>query len=504
MTDLEQPSPQPVPAGQEVEQETKQDIPMWLVVVGLLAVVLGAGVLVVAVVTNKDSARAPSYPQAWDPRILPYVKVVEKERGLKFLHPVAVRFLAPSDFEKGVRTDEKDLNKDERTEVRQFTGLMRALGLIKGDVDLFAAFNDAHGSGTLAYYAFDDQRITVRGSTITPAVRPTLVHELTHALQDQQFAIGKRQEALAKKKSGDADTESSVFDSIIEGDAERIATAYRQSLTSAQRKVLAADEKKQLDTADAGLKGVPKVVLTMISSPYVLGEAMVQTVAEDGGNAAVDRLFRDTPTHEASLLDPFEAIAGDLDAAKVATPSLTTGEQKFESGELGVITWYLMLAERIGARDALATVDGWGGDAYVAYERDGTSCMRAAYQGDTAGDTTRMLGALRRWVRAAPGAPASVKQSGKQVVFDSCDPGTKADVGKDASTVALELVTVRNYLGLGIMHSDVPAKPARCIAGRLIQAYPVKRLEDPQFGAKDPAVQARVRQFALACRAAGS
>ena len=500
MTDLG-PTPQPAaPPEQESGQKPEQEIPIWLIVVSVLALVIGGGVLAVALVTNKDTTRAPSYPAAWDARILPYVKIVEKKRGLNFVHPVAVRFLTPAEFEKGVRSDEKKLDKNERTEIRQFTGLMRALGLIKGDVDLFAAFNDASGSGTLAYYAFDDQRITIRGDRITTAVKPTLVHELTHALQDQQFAIGKRSRKLDAESEKSDNTESSVFDAIVEGDAERIATEYRDSLSKAQRRALAASEKKQRDDAGAGLKKVPKVVLTLIDSPYVLGQAMVQTVAQDGGNSAVDELFRDTPTHEASLLDPFQVIAGDLGAKKVAAPALEKGEKKFQAGEFGVFTWYLMLAERIGIRDALTAVDGWGGDAYVAFERDGNSCARIAFVGDHPNDTTRMYDSLRRWIRAAPGTPTSVERSGRQVLFESCDPGTRANVGKDVSSQAIELATVRNYLALGITRSKVPAKLARCLAGRLVQEYPVTRLVDPRFGADDKAVQARVRQLALACR----
>ena len=55
-----------------------------------------------------------------------------------------------------------------------FTGLMRAFGLIKGDVDLFDAFNDFSSGGTLAYYSTEDKTITVRGQRLTPAVRATL------------------------------------------------------------------------------------------------------------------------------------------------------------------------------------------------------------------------------------------------------------------------------------------------------------------------------------------
>lgn len=42
---------------------------------------------------------------------------------------------------------------------------MRAFGLITGDVDLFAAISEFSGAGTLAYYSFEDERITIRGQT---------------------------------------------------------------------------------------------------------------------------------------------------------------------------------------------------------------------------------------------------------------------------------------------------------------------------------------------------
>ena len=56
---------------------------------------------------NEGKAPGPTYPKAWDSRILPYTKIAEKQRGLLFKHPVAVRFLPPEEFEKTVTTDEQ-------------------------------------------------------------------------------------------------------------------------------------------------------------------------------------------------------------------------------------------------------------------------------------------------------------------------------------------------------------------------------------------------------------
>jgi len=474
------------------------------VIVGVVAVMV-VGIVIAAFAllhgVGGKEASGPSYPSAWDPRIAPYVKIVEKERGLTFLHPVTVRFLSAAAFEKTVTSDEKSLGKKERAQIDQSTGLLRALGLITGDVDLFAAFNDAHGSGTLAYYSFDDQRITIRGTTLTPAVQPTLVHELTHALQDQRFGIGARQRKLRKDaEKGATTTESDVLDAVVEGDAQRVATLYRASLSPQQRRTVAADEAKQNAQAGTGLAKVPKVVLTMIGAPYTLGEAMMQAVAASGGNAAVDAQFRDTPTHDAVLVDPFDALTGDTGAATVPVPALATGEKRFDSGEFGDLTWYFMLAERLPLKDSLRAADGWGGDAYVAFQRDGRSCARASYVGDTPDDTTQMFSALQRWIAAAPGSPAYVQVENGHVLFESCDPGTAAHVGKDASVDALRLLATRTYLGVSLLRAGAPLKLAHCLSGRLVQEYPLASLSNPSFGSGDPAVAARVRQLAAGCR----
>jgi hypothetical protein len=242
------------------------------------------------------------------------------------------------------------------------------------------------------------------------------------------------------------------------------------------------------------------VLITMMSSPYTLGEGLVQAVAANGGNTAVNKLFRHPPTHESSLLDPFQVLAGHTGAAKVALPVLRAGEKKFDSGELGVLTWYFMLAERLPLTQALAAADGWNGDAYVAYVHGGSSCARMAYTGRTPLDTTHMYSALQSWVAAAPGSPASVTRAGNVVHFQSCDPGTTAQVGKDDSEEANALLTTRAGLAIGLIRGGAPIAAARCIAGRMVQMFSVTALNDPNFQADYPNASAQLQQIGAACR----
>ena len=60
----------------------------------------------------------------------------------------------------------------------------------------------------------------------------------------------------------------------------------------------------------------------------------------------------------------------------------------------------MLLSERLPLEQALTAVDGWGGDAFAAYERDGVSCVQIDYRGDTPEDLAQMQGALQAWVGA--------------------------------------------------------------------------------------------------------
>lgn len=467
-------------------------------IICLLLVLGGTGFLGYSVFRDKG----PDYPDEWDSRVLPYVKIVEKERDLKFKHPVTVEFLAPEEFEETVSADKDDLSKDEKEEIDQFTGLTRAIGLISGDVDLFEAFNDVRSSGTLAYYSFKSRSVTVRGTELTPASKSTLVHELTHALQDQHFDIGTRTQELDKDaEDGDTkDGEGSVLDAVIEGDARRIETKYANSLSEEDRRALEKSQAEEVDDAEQDIKDVPKVVVTIVSSPYALGEALVTTVDQHGGNGAVDDLFRDTPKHESALLDPFTVITDSDGATEVDAPELEDGAEEFETGEFGALTTFFMLAERLPIRDALAASDAWGGDRYVGYEEDGSSCVQIAYAGESTEATQTLFTALSSWIGAAPGTPSSVERDGDRVLFRSCDPGTEGPKGNDVSQEALALASARTFLGLTFMQgSGAPAKSAQCFATGLIQEFTIQQLNDPEL-AKDPAVQRKVQALGAACR----
>ena len=447
--------------------------PVLLLVVALLTAAGVAGVLWL----RDDDDGAGDYPDAWDPRVEEYVEVVEDERDLEFKHPVQVDFLTEEEFEKRVTADEEDLTDEDRKEIEQVTGVFRALGLIGSDVDLFDTMNELQQAGVVGYYSYDDERIRMRGTELTPDVQSTLVHELTHALQDQHFDLGKRVEEL---EEADDSAAASAFDAIVEGDARRIETSWREELSEEDRKALDDSQADQLEDFEADSKDIPDVLETLMAAPYAFGEALLEVATQEGGDEAVDALFESPPTNEEHQLDPWSLIEDDETAIEVPEPELAPGEEEFDKDPFGALGWLVVLAERLPAKQAFVAADGWGGDAYVAFERDDVSCIRVNYRADSDEDLGEMETALTDWVEAGPKGAAKVRADGPMLVLESCEPGPGAPTtANGGSEDAVSLALSRTYLSATLVDSGFDSSQARCSADRLVQEFTLEELNSP-------------------------
>lgn len=452
-----------------------------------LVVVLAAGTLTFV-------GSGPDYPDEWDPRVAELVTFVEDERDLEFKHPVDVDFLEEADFTKEVTADEGDLTEEDKADIEQSTAQLRALGLVQGDVDLFKEQNELTGEGVLAFYEFDRERIVVRGTTLDVETKATVVHELTHVLQDQHFDIGDRQEEPMP------DGASLALRALVEGDADRIEDAWVDDLSDKQRKEYERALEGQQETAED--IDVPDVLKAFFAAPYQLGAGLTYLLDEAEGSDGIDRALRAPPDSDEALLDPWTFVADHDIADNPPVPAVEEGEEAVERADdeatdFGALSWYLVLASRIDAHQALEAVDGWAGDSYVAYRRGKTECIRGTFRGDDAGDAGEMERALRAWAAATPALGAKVSRVGEDVTVASCDPGTDADLPEPrAATDALLLPVARAQIAVQAMREGAAKRVARCFGARVVEEFPADRLNAPTA---TPAEQQLVQTLVQEC-----
>jgi hypothetical protein len=341
-------------------------------VVGLL---LG-GLLVSTVVEDRRQQSIRADVEALLPGLIAFV---EQERGLAFLEEVDVEVLDDDAFLEALYEDGPD--GEEPREDRDSEQTLTALGLLDEDVDLEEAVTSSLDEGVVGFYDPSNGRLAVRGRGVDAFAQLVLVHELTHALQDQHFDIDRPELDRAD------DERATAFLSLVEGDAVRVETAWLQAQPR--------DVQRQLADSFASFGGGGEpVVEALLSFPYVAGPELVRALLERGGQEALDAAFRDPPTTTEQVLDPGAGTG-------VPVPRPDVDGEVLDEGVLGVLGLALLL-------DADPLTPGveraWNGDRYVTTEQDGRTCTTAHLATDEPAAGRALAAELRAWARDRPDA----------------------------------------------------------------------------------------------------
>ena len=469
-------------------------------VAGLITLLAAGGLAGIMVVGGRagvvGSHLAVDHPRQWDPRVTDLVAFVERERGLRFKHPVTIDFLDDAAF-RAVMTEREALDEADQEEIRSTEALLRAVGFLSGSVDLLAAGDELAGDGAIGAYVPEEERVLIRGTTLDDARRSTLVHELTHVLQDQHFTIDRYDDDESRTSGQDA-----AFTAVVEADAEDVEEAWRATLPAA-----ALDAMENADAASAGgtdFQGVPEVFVELMSFPYVFGPPFLQAVEATEGAAGRNRLLTEPPSSEEHILVP-ETYIGRQSVVDVKAPALREGEKALPDaeGDVGMLSLLVMLGERVDFGVAWPAVQGWAGDAFVAFERAGATCVRARVEFDAPAQAERFSAAFAAWSK---GRPATQVRNGGSVLFESCDPGAAAP-GRAAGHVSgIQGLGLRQGILTGIEGGPISPKAAACITDGLLARMTADRLvkttrpggrEDRALAAE---IQRNVTELVPGCR----
>jgi len=381
------------------------------------------------------------------------------------------------------------------------------MGLVSGTVDLAAAGRTARESRVLAFYDPDAKEVVIRGGThgLDVPHRVVLAHELTHVLQDQHFDL-QRLEGAVRKAPGQS---PEALRAVIEGDATRIEDRYVAGLSANDRATYRAWQRKGSGAADRATADVPAVVSVLQSAPYAFGPLVLQVVAADGGNHAVDRVFEHGVFTQQLFVEPTASLTEPV-PKPIAAPKVAGGEKPIGSAEeLGAFDLYLLLASRIDGSDALVAASAWAGGRSRTVRADGRTCVRGVVTTSTASGGRELLRDLQRWAGALPAGMAIVRGHGRTVTLFTCDPGSGAGLSSPNAAITraqnvlvfhnqVEVTLVRQTNGAGI-----PLRVAKCAALEFVRAPQVSLLlAVPESQISASAVRAAISDAAPAVRAA--
>ena len=353
----------------------------------LLAGVVAGALLAVGVAVVDERGEAAPVPAAVraavDARLPALTAFVEQERGLAFRSPVEVEVLDDGAFVEALL----EPVPGDAEPVGDGGATLRALGLLEPDQELDEEVDASLASGVAGFYDPADGRLVVRGGVFDPYVELVLVHELTHALQDQHFELS-RPDLL------EADDERQLaFDALVEGDAGRVEQAWRDAQPRSVQDQIDDEEQRRYGDLDEG----PYAVEVLLGFPYAAGPGLVEQLLDEGGQAGLDAAFRDPPTTSEQVLRlgpaaPTVPAPDDLPAGEVVDQGVL--------GELG-----LSLVLDLDPTDPEERL-GWAGDRYATVDTEDGPCTVADVELDGAPERDLLL-------EAGEGASYEVQARGR-------------------------------------------------------------------------------------------
>lgn len=283
---------------------------------------------------------------------------IEVVRELEFERPVDVTVINRSEY----RTQYLD-RVTGPTRPEWENQIWRGLFIIGADRNAADELDEALGGAVQGFYEPGQDSIVIVSDSETPTVRPvTLVHELTHALQDQQFGLFV---------GGETRDEQAAYDTLVEGEAELVSELYFERCGDWSCPDPGFSSGGRLEP------GVAQVLL----QPYTQGRQFVGRLRDEGGWEAVNEAHRNPPASTAQTITPGRYPVDtprDVTVPDRSDPGWERFDQEPEADTLGAASIFSMFAANdVIQPDRPASYshpvsNGWDGDQFVPY-RNGTA-----------------------------------------------------------------------------------------------------------------------------------
>jgi hypothetical protein len=236
------------------------------------------------------------------------------------------------------------------------------LGLVPPDLDLRAVLLGLYTEQVAGFYEPDSTALFVLDDQAHSDLEALLVHELVHAIQDQNADLG------ALTAPGVASDRATAAQAAIEGHATLVMMEFMAEQMMGVRLDLAMlpDFAEQLRPALEAMRsqfpalaGAPRVIQESLLFPYLEGAAFVQSLWLSGQRLA--------PFGEYLPLSSEQIMDRSVEDPPVEVTLDVTGATVVDDDVLGRLALSILIDEHVGVAGN-GIDDGWEGDRYVLVE----------------------------------------------------------------------------------------------------------------------------------------
>lgn len=229
---------------------------------------------------------------------------------------------------------------------------LKKLGFVSADFDLKQTTIDLLTEQAAAFYDFHQKKLFISEWAAASMRDEALVHELAHALADQNYDIEK----FLNKDADDAE-QSLARQTVVEGQASWLAIEYAaRSAGKTLTDPATAEQyfRKEVDPDDPQYPVFSKAPLYLRATmlfPYEEGESFQQAVVVHDGQSAFARLFQKPPVSTAQVIHPERYFAGTAPAMP-ELPKPVSGMKAAVEGVFGEEDMMVMLRQFTSAAEA--------------------------------------------------------------------------------------------------------------------------------------------------------
>ena len=367
-----------------------------------------SAVAVLAFVTLASCADAAS--------LEPGMKAVEKIRGRKFVTEVKHTAIDRKDLQKHLH---EQMLKSTPYSIEDWGTVLRSLQLIdEPPAEILPKLFALYESQVLAFYDpyshtyYSIKQLPKLQGEMAKLVDPemleetVMVHELTHALQDQHFSLA------AKEKLNMRDTDANfAYHAVLEGEGVLVMMVHMLTKMGVDFDEVMKDEAllgTMMSAANAEQMidpSTPRYFAEMLKFPYLEGLKFVLAAYKRGGWKELDRVHANPPRTSREILNPDEYFAKTF-KPEPFDPAKPAGADVIAVEHMGQFHWGFL----VGAANA----KGWVNDR-VIISRGGR--VRAETKWETTEHATAFADAYGAFLKKR-GIEPKIAKSGSLVNVD--------------------------------------------------------------------------------------
>ena len=329
------------------------------------------------------------------PAIAEVQEGIEAVRGLRFTEPVVAKASTGSELVEGLERSFDYMYPrgllDRRSLAWQTIGVLPPGTSIRDELEAYAS-----GQVVGYYDTLTGELVFIGTEDPSPLEEVTLAHELTHAIDDQNFGLERLDSLLVSCR----DEAAMAATALVEGSATYFMTAYAlRSLTPEEQLELATETEEQ----GGGPTGAAPFIEDQQIWPYLAGQSFVTALSIDGGIEAIDAAFLDLPVSTEQILHP-ERYPNDVptpvDIPDLA-PALGPEWEDLDVQEVGEAWLSRALALRIEEADAAEAAAGWDGGLYRAWTDGDRVAVVLRTVWDSPDEARAFAEAMTRWIASS-------------------------------------------------------------------------------------------------------